>query len=283
MKVYRSIKSAFQFLRDRLAEIVLALSAISFLAALCLPFFKIEPGFGGPLLEGILEVFFGQSFDPESYSVLGGIYHLYTEGGLPSLAVAGVLLVFSVLFPAVKLITVAFLLPKDSEKKKKWLGWLTTLGPWSMADVFVVSIMVVAFKGFPGGTRISVDIGYYVFLASVILAMIATTLIKRRHRSAWLENNFAFRPGCRTKKRSAIERNSREQVERDLRHNKLQKIIYRRLARQFGKENVGTEIAGKNGRRIDIVVRREAVYWFYEIKTAESARACVREALGQIL
>jgi hypothetical protein len=106
---------------------------------------------------------------------------------------------------------------------------------------------------------------------------------KNQVTSTPLEKNFAFRPGCRTKKRSAVVRNSREQVERDLRHNELEKIMYRRLARQFGRENVGTEIAGKNGISIDLVVRRKAVYWFYEIKTAESARACIREALGQIL
>jgi hypothetical protein len=98
-----------------------------------------------------------------------------------------------------------------------------------------------------------------------------------------LETNFAFRPGCRTKKRSAIVRQSREQVERDLRHNELQKTLYRRLARQFGRDKVGTEIQGKNGTSIDLVVQRRRGYWFYEIKTADSARACIREALGQIL
>ncbi|HZZ80164.1 MAG TPA: hypothetical protein VFE62_16740 [Gemmataceae bacterium] len=41
--------------------------------------------------------------------------------------------------------------------------------------------------------------------------------------SVALEKNFAFRAGCRTKKKSAIVRKSREQVERDLRHNEFQK------------------------------------------------------------
>jgi hypothetical protein len=59
--------------------------------------------------------------------------------------------------------------------------------------------------------------------------------------------------------------------------------LYRRLKRLFGEENVGTENQGVNGTSIDLVVRRKHDYWFYEIKTAESARACIREALGQIL
>ncbi len=98
-----------------------------------------------------------------------------------------------------------------------------------------------------------------------------------------LETNFAFRPGCRTKKRSTIVRQCKGQIERDLRHNALQKALHWRLAKEFGKAAVGTEIQGKNGTSIDLVVQHKRAYWFYEIKTAPSARACIREALGQIL
>jgi hypothetical protein len=34
---------------------------------------------------------------------------------------------------------------------------------------------------------------------------------------------------------------------------------------------------------MDVVVRLGIRYWFYEIKTALSARACIREALAQLL
>ena len=34
---------------------------------------------------------------------------------------------------------------------------------------------------------------------------------------------------------------------------------------------------------IDIVVKLESEYWFYEIKTALTPRACLREAIGQLL
>jgi hypothetical protein len=99
-----------------------------------------------------------------------------------------------------------------------------------------------------------------------------------------LETHFAFRAGCRPKKRSTVVQQSQEQIERDLRHNELQKLLYQRLARRFGSENVGTENPGANGTSIDLVVRRKrGQYWFYEIKTATSPRACLREALGQLL
>jgi hypothetical protein len=98
-----------------------------------------------------------------------------------------------------------------------------------------------------------------------------------------LETRFSFRPGCRTRKRSAIVRESHEQIRRELRHNELQKVLYRRLAKRFGRQNVGTENQGVHGTSIDLVVRRNRSFWFYEIKTAQSPRECIREALGQLL
>ncbi len=106
---------------------------------------------------------------------------------------------------------------------------------------------------------------------------------KRKPVSVDLETRFAFQAGCRTKKRKAIVRQCKEQIERDLRHNELQKMLFRRLAREFGKNNVGTENQAVNGTRIDLVVRRKSRFWFYEIKTADSVRACIREAIGQLL
>src|SRR4029077_19298895 len=101
--------------------------------------------------------------------------------------------------------------------------------------------------------------------------------------SAQIESHFAFQPGWRRRKRSTTVRQSHEQLKRDLRHNKLQEALYHQLARQFGKGNVGTELQGANATSIDLVVRRKRDYWFYEIKTAESPRANIREALGQLL
>ena len=58
---------------------------------------------------------------------------------------------------------------------------------------------------------------------------------------------------------------------------------WRQLASQYGKDNVGAENASGIGTRIDVLVRRGNEYWFYEIKTAQSPRACLRQAVGQLL
>jgi hypothetical protein len=82
---------------------------------------------------------------------------------------------------------------------------------------------------------------------------------------------------------SAAATQLQRQLDITLRHNELQDALYRRLASQYGEGNVGTENASGIGTRIDVVVRRENEYWFYEIKTAQSPRACLREAVGQLL
>jgi hypothetical protein len=74
-----------------------------------------------------------------------------------------------------------------------------------------------------------------------------------------------------------------KQLDISLRHNELQEALHRRLVAQCAKDNVGAENSSGVGTRLDIVVRRENEYWFYEIKTAGSPRACLREAIGQLL
>jgi hypothetical protein len=68
-----------------------------------------------------------------------------------------------------------------------------------------------------------------------------------------------------------------------LRHNAMQKILYERLAAKYGIENIAYENVSGVGTRVDVIVRRDQEYWFYEIKTAQSPRACLREAIGQLL
>ena len=93
---------------------------------------------------------------------------------------------------------------------------------------------------------------------------------------------FEFRAGCKAKpsrtKASLVER----ELEITLRQNDIQQALYDHLASLYGRENVGTELESAGGR-VDVVVRRSGEFWFYEIKTALSARGCISEALAQLL
>lgn len=67
-------------------------------------------------------------------------------------------------------------------------------------------------------------------------------------------------------------------------HKAICDEIKAKFVEQFGYENVSTENhAGYGNNRIDIVVKDNNEYIFYEIKAYNSSRASIREALGQLL
>ena len=95
---------------------------------------------------------------------------------------------------------------------------------------------------------------------------------------------FEFRPKeWSDKVTSTVATQVQRQLDIALRHNEMQKALYRRLVSQYGKPNVTYEDPSGVGTRVDVVVQQGKDYWFYEIKTATSPRACLREAIGQLL
>lgn len=96
-------------------------------------------------------------------------------------------------------------------------------------------------------------------------------------------NTFKFRAGCTKKASSTTASPAQRAIDIDLRHNMLQERLHAALSRQHGEKNVGTEIESGPGTSVDVVVQKAAEYWYYEIKTASSVRACLRQALGQLL
>lgn len=95
-------------------------------------------------------------------------------------------------------------------------------------------------------------------------------------------NGFQFKPGCSIKLSSTSASLTEKKLNIRLKHNDYQYYLHRELVGIYGEENVGTEI-NLNGTSIDLVVKDKGVYYFYEIKTASTAKACIRQALGQIL
>lgn len=98
--------------------------------------------------------------------------------------------------------------------------------------------------------------------------------------------DFAFRSGHtpRTTVRSSFHK-PQESPESQLMHNFLQTRLYEQLAVIYPKDRIGTEVPVGVGRAcVDIcLIADDQLTIFYEIKTHPSARACVREALGQAL
>jgi len=104
-----------------------------------------------------------------TFSVLSGVQNLWQEKQ-PLLAM--IIVLFSVIFPTVKLVALFWIWAAKltSHQRLVIMGRLELLGRWSMLDVFVVAVTVVAVKL---GFIIKADprIGIYVFASSIILTM----------------------------------------------------------------------------------------------------------------
>jgi hypothetical protein len=97
------------------------------------------------------------------------------------------------------------------------------------------------------------------------------------------KGKFQFKPGCTVKAAATKASVANRQLDVDLRHNEIQYALHNHLTSLHGANAVGTERPSGTGGKIDVVVRNGDGYWFYEIKTAMSARACVLDALAQVL
>lgn len=86
-------------------------------------------------------------------------------------------------------------------------------------------------------------------------------------------NNLVF-----NKKYSIIEK----EINVDIRHSEIQIKLKKILESKYGEDNVSLENPF-NGNRIDAVAKTKEGYIFYEIKTANTAKSCIRQAVGQLL
>lgn len=108
-------------------------------------------------------------------------------------------------------------------------------------------------------------------------------LNKNRDPKLINSKTFTFKSGHKAGKASVKKSYKDHNGKINLSHNKLQTKLYKELASEYGKENVGTEITCGYGNRIDVVVKNGAKYSLYEIKTSLSVKSCIREAIGQLL
>ena len=111
-----------------------------------------------------------------TFSVLSGIYQLLQEGRwFLFLIIAG----FSVILPLLKLYVLYRLLGRhcrNTEQLQRYLHWMHLYGKWSMLDVFIVAVLVVAVK-LGAIAQVEMRYGLYAFAASVLLTMFVTARV----------------------------------------------------------------------------------------------------------
>ncbi len=113
---------------------------------------------------------------PSTFSVLTGIDRMWNHGAE---GLAGLLFAFSVAFPTAKLAILGWTAAHpDADARHGWAGWLAHhVGKFSMLDVLVIGLIVVAVKGLPGNTEVVAGWALWAFAASVLLAMVASLLL----------------------------------------------------------------------------------------------------------
>lgn len=114
-------------------------------------------------------------------SVVGGITTLFREGEYFLFAV---LTLFTLVFPCAKLVLLAIVWLErkhDLARVRRLLEWVETLGKWSMLDVFVVAILIVALKS-AAVADIRLGVSLYLFTFSVVATQLASTRVARALR-----------------------------------------------------------------------------------------------------
>lgn len=77
---------------------------------------------------------------------------------------------------------------------------------------------------------------------------------------------------------------SKKKITATLLHNQIQNQMYLYLVNLYGKKNVGTEVDTGFGTSIDVVRQTDdGQHHFYEIKTADTVKASIRQAIPQLL
>ena len=97
--------------------------------------------------------------------------------------VALIVLTFSVLIPLFKsVLIISYGFFKETGISKKMVLFIEKIGKWSMADVFIVAVLVVFFSTKQDiHTSIKIEVGLYFFIGYVLLSMLGSTILAQKH------------------------------------------------------------------------------------------------------
>ncbi|MBQ4890336.1 paraquat-inducible protein A [Shewanella sp. MMG014] len=136
--------------------------------------------FGFDNLEGEVEVFY------KTRSIVDTVKELYLSNNV---LVAGLVGLFSVVIPATKLLLLLTMcIPATARYQSAVNRFIGAIGKWSMADVFVVALIIVYMAGNASAgmgemlkTTASFEIGFYYFTAYCVFSIVSHRLV-----SAWI-------------------------------------------------------------------------------------------------
>lgn len=158
-------------------RLVMAAASVLLGLGLVAPCMTIQPSMG-ETWDSWLRLLDPSQLQPTTYSILGGILELMRTD---SLGLGLILLAFSVVFPVFKLATLWWAVGVLKQGKPGGVAlWITHhAGKFSMLDVMVIAVFIVAIKGLPGDTQVTIGWGLFAFAGAVLLSMVASLLVKR--------------------------------------------------------------------------------------------------------
>ena len=147
------------------------LESKALLVLLVMTTIMLAVGLSAPILT--LEKFF---IIENTFSIFSGLVQLFEEGRIFLFVI---ILLFSVVMPIIKLGVLFRLLGStaaSSETLHRYLRLMHQYGKWSMLDVFVVALLVVAVK-LGAVARVEIHYGLYAFGSAVLLTMAITARV----------------------------------------------------------------------------------------------------------
>ena len=111
----------------------------------------------------------------DSYSILSLVGALGTAG---EWLLAMIVAAFAVVFPAAKILLLGGILGRlpDVSGRSRTVHALEIIGKWSMLDVLVVAVMIVAVK-VSGMQSAATQPGIYVFVAAILLSFAGNRMV----------------------------------------------------------------------------------------------------------
>lgn len=136
------------------------------------PCMTIVPS-AGENLDVWVRLFEPDDLTPRTYSILGGIDLLRRSSERGSTLVAALLFGFSVVFPTLKLAVMAWgtAALRLGVRPHAAVKITSHLGKFSMLDVMVLGLLVLAIKGLPGETELHLRWAVWAFSGSILLSM----------------------------------------------------------------------------------------------------------------
>ena len=155
-----------------MAYAMLGISIVALVIGLITPILSVSAQQDLPVLgETVLQF--------QSKGIVSTILGLKNSGNV---WLALLLAFFSVVIPVAKTSLAAVtIFARGHELTLKGLSWSKSIGKWSMADVFVVAVLVAFFSNEQGGlTQAEVQVGLCFFAGYVVLSLISTGIISHQ-------------------------------------------------------------------------------------------------------